>query len=190
MQNGTIERLFAYWDKARGEKTYALRSAINPSQVKSDLPWIFMLEKTDGGLRFRLAGTRLCAFYRHELRDTGFNDLWDQSSSATAENAALRALSSIEPVSMECDFQIEADTVYKARMILLPLSSNGERPDRLLGALDLGASANSIRFQAFTKLRLTSTQAPAYPEKSQAVAPASAISHPSQLDTRENTFHR
>ncbi|TPM41737.1 PAS domain-containing protein [Mesorhizobium sp. B2-3-4] len=75
-QNGSIT-LFQYWNRLRDGRPAPKRSEVEPADIKSLLADTFILEKdTRGQPVFRLAGTRLCAYYGRELKGFSFPSLW------------------------------------------------------------------------------------------------------------------
>jgi hypothetical protein len=86
-------------------------------------------------LRFRLAGTRVCALFGHELKGESFIGLWDESSRTTID----------EFLSAVCDEQAGAVAGIVGRtadgatvdleMLLLPLAHGGHARIRALGVL-------------------------------------------------------
>ena len=75
-QNGSIT-LFQYWNRLRDGRPAPKRSEVEPADIKSLLADTFILERdTRGQAVFRLAGTRLCAYYGRELKGFSFPSLW------------------------------------------------------------------------------------------------------------------
>ncbi len=78
MKHKTSKALFAYWDAVRAGRAAPLRFEIDPSKISAILPYTFILERIDAeNYRFRLAGTRMCEIFGHELRGTNFLDGWE-----------------------------------------------------------------------------------------------------------------
>ncbi|UCI05910.1 PAS domain-containing protein [Mesorhizobium sp. B1-1-8] len=75
-QNGSIT-LFQYWNRLRDGRPAPKRSDVEPADIKTLLADTFILERdTRGEAVFRLAGTRLCAYYGRELKGFSFSSLW------------------------------------------------------------------------------------------------------------------
>jgi hypothetical protein len=73
----TTRLLFAHWDLLRGERAAPTRADIDPARLRGFLADVFMLDAhpwQDG--RIRLAGTRICALFGHELKGRHLPDLW------------------------------------------------------------------------------------------------------------------
>ncbi|RUV44105.1 MULTISPECIES: PAS domain-containing protein [unclassified Mesorhizobium] len=75
-QNGSIA-LFQYWNRLRDGRPAPKRSEVEPADIKTLLADTFILERdTRAEAVFRLAGTRLCAYYGRELKGFSFPSLW------------------------------------------------------------------------------------------------------------------
>lgn len=138
MQKSTSELLYSHWNRVRGDRPFALRSEINPAEIRSALPFVFILEAIDGSLRFRLAGTHICTVFQRELRDNPFSSIWAFNSVAKAEMLARNLIDTLRPISMSAEIELEQDNHSEASILLLPLSVDGQTCGRLIGALDFG----------------------------------------------------
>lgn len=77
MRLATTRLLFAHWDRLRGERAAPIRGDIDPAHLRSFLADVFMLDAQpwqEG--RIRLAGTRVCALFGHELKGQRLPELW------------------------------------------------------------------------------------------------------------------
>jgi hypothetical protein len=58
-----------------------MRSEIDPAAIRHALGDTFMLAADFiGGIRIRLAGTRVCALFSREIKGEPFNALWTEAS--------------------------------------------------------------------------------------------------------------
>lgn len=134
MKHAVTKELFAYWDRLRGNRALPDRSDIDPAAIRRILGDVF-IAACDEGFSFRLAGTRLCAMFTCELRETPFLGLWDRASRAalgeilsTALNEGSGTVASISAHSTDGrDLALE--------MALLPLRHRSDPPGRLIGTL-------------------------------------------------------
>lgn len=135
MKHNTTRALFAYWDSVRGRRLAPKRFEIDPSKISALLPYTFILERRDAEtFSFRLAGTRMCDFFGHELRGTNFLDGWDtidrlpllrQFSTLTRQGTAgiiYLDVAAVDEANVECE------------VLLLPLCHTRDTIDRVLGA--------------------------------------------------------
>jgi hypothetical protein len=136
MKHPSIRELFDYWNERRGKRIAPERADIEPEAIRRALADTFMLS-FDSSLRhpFRIAGTRVCALFRRELKGEGFLDLW----SVTSRNDIRDILDSVADQSVGVVAGVAAAGVTDAELsfelLLLPLSHCARPSARLLGAL-------------------------------------------------------
>lgn len=134
MRHKTSKALFAYWDTVRGHRLAPQRFEIDPSKISAILPYTFILERRDAEtFSFRLAGTRMCDIFGHELRGTNFLDGWEtidrlpllrQFSALTRQGTAgivYLEIAAVAEEGVECE------------VLLLPLRHTRDTIDRVLG---------------------------------------------------------
>ena len=136
MKHSASRTLFAHWNERRGARPLPERGEIEPAAIRGALGDTFILGAEPGeDLRFRLAGTRVCALFGRELKDEGFTALWDAGHHA-AMRRLLVAVAEEEigvvagargrtPEGFSCDLEL----------LLLPLRHRGRSGRRMLGAL-------------------------------------------------------
>ena len=129
-------QLFAHWNERRSGRALPERGDIEPAAIRAALGDTFILGTESGDdLRFRVAGTRICALLGRELKNEAFITLW-----ATAHQAPMRGLlvavgeeeigvvagaRAHTPEGLDCDLEL----------LLLPLRHRGSSGRRMLGAL-------------------------------------------------------
>ena len=65
MKNQSTRVIYDHWNRQRGQRSAPTRSEIDPAALRHELGDTFMLAADFiDGIRFRLAGTRVCAL-RH-----------------------------------------------------------------------------------------------------------------------------
>lgn len=136
MQHKTTETVFNYFNALRAERSAPLRSEIDPAALKTVLPDIFILEKKrDGVVRFRLAGTRICAILGRELRERAFTEIWDEAVGHRMRLAADAVLASRSALEIAVTAFDDEGNATPLEMLMLPLFSNEEHCDRIFGSL-------------------------------------------------------
>ncbi len=120
-----------------------LRADIDPMQLKSTLPDVFILEvNRHGDPVFRLAGTRVCAIMGRELRGEDFTDLWHVTNRHKMRLAAGAVLANQAPLSVDVRSMADDEQQGALEMLLMPLASRPGICDRLFGSLvDLATPA-------------------------------------------------
>ena len=109
------------------------RTAVDPADCKGLLGDMFILEASDDGPLYRLAGTRLCALLGSELRGHGFGVGFNASET---RHAALigRTTGHDGNGRFLCTMGTDADgRRCVLETLLLPLAHEGRRCARLLG---------------------------------------------------------
>jgi hypothetical protein len=136
MKHASTRALFNYWNKQRGARPAPERVDIDPIGLRRELGDVFMLaaDFTDH-LRFRLAGTRVCALFAREIKGESFAALWDEANSKAVDDlvavvtneriGAVAGLTGRTADGAEIDLE----------MILLPLAHSGHARIRAIGVL-------------------------------------------------------
>jgi hypothetical protein len=157
MKHPANRELLNYWNKQRGKRLAPDRAEIEPSSIRTVLGDIFLLEfNTDETAPFRLAGTRLCALFRRELRGENFFKLWlpsyrtairdlidgmiDEKVGCVAGVTAAASDDILAPVQLE--------------MLLLPLEFHSRGRALAIGALAPLASPYWLGAKAICPLTL------------------------------------
>lgn len=136
MKHVTNQNLFQYWMRQRGRRALPMRRDIEPADIHLMLPDTFVLQCDEpGGYGFRIAGTRICAFYGRELKGTGFLWLWEG-----ADREALRASLAEMRKSGHCtligwEAATQTGDAVKGESLLLPLGTDRQDVTRILGTL-------------------------------------------------------
>lgn len=129
-----LSLLYAYWDGKRGERRFPGRSDLDPIDIPSLLPSIFLVavQRDPFDLVFRLAGGVLTACYGSinagerliELPGSATQELYEQSA---------RAVRSGKPVLMSGALRTPVDAFQRADHLLLPLGETRNQVDMLIG---------------------------------------------------------
>lgn len=136
MRSKTAIEIYAYWDELRGHRDVPSRNQIEPSHIRNILADLFILEKAPGGeIRFRLAGTRICALFARELRGTTFDALWLGEQTGRLRRLAGEVMQHKTPVVLSAAALAGAADRLPTELILLPLRSPDGTVDRIIGSL-------------------------------------------------------
>lgn len=171
MRLNTTIQIFEYWNKLRGSEIAPLRSQVEPGDVRQVLSSLFMLESTDSGrVTFRLAGTRICDLFGHDLGGNCLSDLWAHGHE-DIEKTAIGVMEHGIPALLNATGYSTAGHRAAFEIILLPLRSNDGECDKLLGAIAPATVASwlevvPLQFLALDRSRLLHEQLePAAPRK-------------------------
>ncbi|OCP17236.1 hypothetical protein BC360_13330 [Ensifer sp. LC163] len=136
MRSKTSTQLFQYWNLIRGDRERPRRDEIEPSAIRTLLPDLFILERDRfGGMKFRLAGTHVCALFGHELRAQQFGTLWFGSQAGRTLQVSRQVMARHVPVMLSATARTEDRRELATEALLLPLASNDGHSDRILGSL-------------------------------------------------------
>lgn len=136
MKHASSALVLDYWNDRRRNRPAPDRADIDPAEIRQALGDTFMLAADFvDELRFRLAGTRVCALFGREIKGEAFGALWTEDSQrqiddlvAVVTNEATAAVAGLIAATAD---QSETDV----EMLLLPLAHTGHARIRALGVL-------------------------------------------------------
>ncbi|WEZ83673.1 PAS domain-containing protein [Rhizobium sp. 32-5/1] len=136
MRSKTTMHLYQYWDTLRGHLDVPGRGQIEPADIRHILPDLFILERTAGTtIRFRLAGTHICALFARELRGTTFDALWLAEQTSRMTRIAVEVMTRKTPVILSATALAGSAERLPMEIVLLPMRSPDGTIDRVIGAL-------------------------------------------------------
>ncbi|AXK79471.1 PAS domain-containing protein [Pseudolabrys taiwanensis] len=136
MKHPSTRSLFDYWTERRGDRPAPARFDIDPAEIRHALGDTFMLAADFvDQLRFRLAGTRVCALFCREIKGEAFIELWDEASRKAVEELAHAVTGENEGFVAGLIGRGEDGREVGLEMLLLPLSHVGHGRIRALGVL-------------------------------------------------------
>lgn len=136
MRSNTTTELFRYWNTIRGKRELPRRDELEPSDIKTLLPNLFILERDrNAGISFRLAGTQVCALFGQELRGRQFGMLWLGSQAAKTQRITGQVMTHRVPLVLSAKGRTADAREVDIETLLLPLASSEGESDRVLGAL-------------------------------------------------------
>ncbi|AZO69833.1 MAG: PAS domain-containing protein [Mesorhizobium sp.] len=131
-QIGSIT-LFQYWNQLRDGRPAPKRSEVEPADIKSLLADTFILERdTRGEAVFRLAGTRLCAYYGRELKGFSFPSLWREKDQRLMSRLIHGVFDQKSVLLLTYEGFSRSGRSNKFELLALPLDGGVENP-RCLG---------------------------------------------------------
>ena len=136
MKHASTRALYAYWNERRGTRPAPERADIDPVDIRHQLGDTFMLAADFADrLRFRLAGTRVCALFCREIKGEAFDALWDDASRKMIANLMTvvtnEQIGAVAGLTGRTEGGLETDL----ELLLLPLAHIGHARIRALGAL-------------------------------------------------------
>lgn len=155
MKHQSTRAVFDYWTKLRGTRAAPERGEIDPSEIRLALGDTFMLAADFvDQLRFRLAGTRVCALFGREIKGEIFSEGFSEKSRKPIEE--LLTIVNEETVGAVAGLIARTDEGHEAEleMLLLPLAHAGHARIRALGVLAPAAPPYWLGAHAVTELDL------------------------------------
>lgn len=136
MRHPSTKAVFDYWNMQRGTRPAPERADIDPIAIRHALGDTIMLAADFvDQLRFRLAGTRVCALFCRELKGEAFSALWNEGSRDLVQellgivtNENVGAVAGVRGRAQDGD-------IVDLEMLLLPLAHTGHARIRGLGVL-------------------------------------------------------
>lgn len=136
MRHPSTKAVFEYWNTQRGTRPAPGRADIDPIAIRHALGDTIMLAADFvDQLRFRLAGTRVCALFGREIKGEAFSALWSEGSSdliqellSIVTNEQVGAVAGVRGRAADGD-------VVELELLLLPLAHSGHARIRGLGVL-------------------------------------------------------
>ncbi len=143
-----------YWSLIRRGRPAPDQSDVDPKALKRLLPFVFLLEARHSHFVYRLAGTTLCERYGGELRGRDFLAQWDRDSRSRLSALLKDALAESTPLCLTSVGTTADCRMIEIETVLMPVTFNGEVPERFLGVAQALADATPLlgRSIAFEKL--------------------------------------
>jgi len=136
MKHASTRAVFAYWNERRGNRPAPGRNEIDPSRIAPALGDTFMLSADFAEqLRFRLAGTRVCALFCREIKGEALTELWHDDNRNSIDEVLSIITAETAGVVMGLTGHAEDGDTADLEMLLLPLARTAQSRTGLLGVL-------------------------------------------------------
>jgi len=136
MKHPSTQALFAYWNERRGNRPAPERAEIDPAAIRHVLGDTFMLAADFvDELRFRLAGTRVCALFCREIKGEAFSAQWSEDSGKRIEELLSIVTKEATGAVAGLTGRTADGTEVDLEILLLPLAHIGHARIRALGVL-------------------------------------------------------
>jgi hypothetical protein len=136
MKHPSTRAVFEYWDRKRGARPAPTRADIDPTDIRYALSDTFMLAADFvDQLRFRLAGTRVCALFGREIKGEAFATLWSEITRKSIDDLLTALTGESAGVVAGVTARTEDGSETALELLLLPLVHTGHARIRALGVL-------------------------------------------------------
>ena len=136
IKHASTRALFDYWNRQRGERPAPARSDIDPAAIRHALGDTFMLAADFiDEIRFRLAGTRVCALLGREIKGESFNALWSEASRAQIADLVNAVVNETIGIVAGVTGRTQRGAESELELLLLPVGPDGRTRIRAVGIL-------------------------------------------------------
>jgi hypothetical protein len=149
----TTKRLFALWDRVRGERAAPTRGDIDPAHLRNFLADVFMLDAQpwqEG--RVRLAGTRICALFGRELKGQRLPELWFESERAEVARLIGAVTGGMHGLVASLTGATAHGRELNAELLLLPVRPNASSQCGAIGSFAAASLPARFGVDAVTSL--------------------------------------
>jgi len=134
-----LRRLYDYWLVKKGERAVPLRADIAPYEIPDVLPWVFLMEKMDGRLRYRLVGDAFREIYGARLIGMFLDEIDLDHITAAYIGEYDTAAAGPAAVARQWKFVKNDGRHLEYERLITPLSTDGQAVDMFLcGAVGFG----------------------------------------------------
>lgn len=157
MKHVSTRAVFEYWDRQRANRLAPERGDIDPAAIRRALGDTFLLTADfTNQLRFRLAGTRVCALFGREIKGEALTALWDEQSRQAIEELLNVVTGEASGVVAGVSARTEDGTTTEIEMLLLPIAYSRHARVCALGVLVPMVPPYWLGAKPITELGLTS----------------------------------
>ncbi|HZL60757.1 MAG TPA: PAS domain-containing protein [Pseudolabrys sp.] len=136
MKHQSTRAVFDYWNKKRETRPAPARADIDPTEIRHALGDTFMLAADFvDQLRFRLAGTRVCALFGREIKGEAFAALWSEASREAIDHLLAIVTNEATGTVAGLTARTEDGAETELELLLLPLAHVGHARIRAFGVL-------------------------------------------------------
>lgn len=132
-----LRALLDYWNAARGERPFLLWPALHPHEIVELLPLVFVLdvEARPRRYRIRLMGTEIVKRFGGEFTGRYMDELDFGTAQAQVLADYDLVADRVAPHLAFSDYHQADGRHIRAERLALPMSTDGRRADRILGAV-------------------------------------------------------
>jgi hypothetical protein len=130
-----LQALFDYWQRKRNGRFAPARADVVPTEIRALLPRLFIVELVGSPprFRFRLAGTLVVERFGEEITGRYLDELDLDALNREIGADYMKTAESRAPVCSRWSYVKHDGTPLRYERLLLPLSSDGETVDMILG---------------------------------------------------------
>lgn len=129
--------LLGHWLALKGGRPAPSRGDLDLRQLRRQAPWLFILSLGGEADRYtyRLAGTGICGFMRHEITGTGFLAGWGHFERGAIARALGGVTGRFQPAHFRIHYLTDRGQKISADMMALPITARDGQAVHVLGGL-------------------------------------------------------
>jgi hypothetical protein len=125
--------LYRYWDGKCAGRTMPARRDIEPSEMPRLLPYLTLIDRVDGALRYRLVGTEVAQAMGRDLTGQCVGSYVNPPEYAAAIRALYeRIFVEGRPIFTAGEYRTKAQTVHSVSRLIVPLGNDGSQVNMVL----------------------------------------------------------
>jgi hypothetical protein len=119
--------LYRYWLAKRGSRAMPARRDIDAADIPALLPYLGIVDKVAGQVRYRLVGSDIVRQYGRELTGSLVGSHLRNAPEAVAKLRAIgeRVFITAHPIFITGQYETECGSVHNSSALILPLSDDG-----------------------------------------------------------------
>jgi len=134
-----LQRLHDYWLAKKGDRRFPARADIAPEEIRDILPWVFIMERVEARLRYRLVGEAFREMYGDRLMGLFIDEVDLDHITAAYIGEYDTCIQTGGPVARQWKFVKLSGRHLDYERLILPLSNDGTSINMFLcGAVGFG----------------------------------------------------
>jgi hypothetical protein len=132
-----LKDLLAYWEGKRGARAMPARADIDPIEIPQLLPHLIMVDtaETPEDFCYRLYGTEVCKGFEHDRTGLRFSEMPRIENYDEVYRGYWLTYTEKAPNYFHGQIVSDSRNYIGYSRLTLPLSSDGERVDKILGGV-------------------------------------------------------
>lgn len=125
--------LYRHWDQKRGGRLLPARADFDPSEIRTALPHLQLLDIVDGRFRYRLVGTQVSADIGRDMTGSfAGTNVHPPGYGQAIVDLYERVRRSRRPLFAAAEYETPAGIIQALSRLLLPLGADGRTVDMIL----------------------------------------------------------
>ncbi len=131
--------LHDYWLLKKRERPFPARADIAPEEIRDILPWVFIMERVEERLRYRLVGEAFREIYGDKLIGLFMDEIDLDHITAAYIGEYATCIETRQPVARQWKFTKLSGRHLEYERLIMPLSADGTSINMFLcGAVGFG----------------------------------------------------